>query len=274
MINREFLEKYSKTLVDLSKLISENKFFINNLSNEPKVDFIQFKWDIKLPQNSIDKKIVKPLHLKSTERNIVCKLCLDRSFGIRNFLHKGNVPILVLHYTGEFRPNLPIYTKPTSERIFRNFESEEIFHRMIQKVFSISMRDFYYQEYPGCVFSNKTFDMNLWKNRLENCNAHIQETIESEKIKAILITGGAAVLLFGKEDAQKKIGLIEDFSFGSTSIPTMVIRSPDAVLQIENRRKNIDQKKNPNEFKKAKEQENQLKIEIVNYLQKFKDRFF
>ncbi|MCB1140707.1 MAG: hypothetical protein H7A24_07870 [Leptospiraceae bacterium] len=268
------LKEYSDLLSDLSKLVEEDKFPVFKYSEERNPDSFYFKWE-SLPEVTETKTIEKkPRILTPGSRNITCRLCPDRSTGIRNFLSIGKLPYLVLHYTGEFRPSQPSFSKTRKDQIFRSFDSEDLFSRMVEKVFSLNWKDFFYQEFPGCNFNPDRSTLENWDKRMNSCLSQVKQTIEENEIRAVLITGGAAVLHYGREKAHSLTGVIQDLDLGGMQIPSMVIRSPDAVLSLEKKRKSLEKNKNTPEYKSAREEENRVKLEIVKYLQVFKDRFF
>jgi hypothetical protein len=142
---------------------------------------------------------------------------------------------------------------------------------MVKKVFNFSMEDLFFQEFPACMFLPDRSNDSDWKERLKNCEIHIVDTIQKYNIKAIIIMGGAAVLYYGQNKAKEYNGLIREIEFQDIKLPCLVLRSPEGILQLENKRKSLETKKDSREFKDAREEENQVKISVVENLTKLKE---
>ncbi|MCB1192851.1 MAG: hypothetical protein H7A23_26790 [Leptospiraceae bacterium] len=264
------IEKYSDILGDLKYLLINDLVPIYRLQNEEYPEKIQFFWRKQSPKiASPELKVVPKPSVFSIEKNFVCKLCKNKLSGIRSFIKKGNKPVLVLHYSGEYRKGRKAISKTSSELIFRTEEENDVFNRMIQKVFGFSFREFFYQEYPACNFNPNETDTN-WEERMINCEEYVKETITKENIQAILMVGASAVLKYGKERAHELIGKTTDFEVENSKIPMIVLRSPEAVLSLEKKSKTFEKNKNSDDYKKAKNEENSIKKQIIEELARFK----
>ncbi|HMW06964.1 MAG TPA: hypothetical protein PKC94_17885, partial [Leptospiraceae bacterium] len=213
--------------------------------------------------------IEKPI---DAAENIRCKLCPKKIAGIRNYIHKGNKPVLVLHYTGEFRKGQPSLSKTNPSLALRTRDSEDLFDRLIKKVFNFSSKEFFFQEYPACSFNHNTSTLADWKTRMEACDLHVKNTILANNIKGIILMGSAAVMRLGAEQAKEKTGKLEPLSFQEVEIPTLVIRSPEGVFSLEEKRKKLEHNKTSEGYKLAKKEEDEVKIGLVEHLTLFKNK--
>ncbi|HMV76506.1 MAG TPA: hypothetical protein PK453_18905 [Leptospiraceae bacterium] len=208
-----------------------------------------------------------------SEKNSKCRLCAGKLAPIRSFLHIGSVPVLVLHYTGEFRKKQKPFYKTDRNAVFRTEESENLMDRLVKKVFGFPMRNFYYQEIPACTFNADSSSDADWAERVRNCMIHAEDTIKIHNIRAVIITGAAAVLMLGKDRAGVETGKISKYRFGNTETDGIVLRSPEGMLSLEARRKSFEKNKNSEEYKRAREEENRVKEDTVKYMTEFRNRF-
>lgn len=271
MSQRLILQKYSIILTELRDVIQNDVFPVHKYESQKSHDEFNVKW------KSAPKKILnlvsnfKP-SVSELSRNLTCKKCNDRISAIRGFIHLGSLPILVLHYTGEISPNKKVFSKTGKNQIFREQNQEDLFDRMIQKIFSVKMRDLYYQEFPGCNFKNINSSSDEWVQRSKNCLEHVELTVKNNNIKGIIITGRAAVSYYGIEKAEDLLEKIYLFKFDDFDIPCIVIRSPEKVLSLEEKKKKLENSKDSSEYKKALEEEKNVKLQIVKTLKDFKNR--
>lgn len=206
-MDKKILSELGRILGDLRFLIQKKQIPVLRFSGEQPPETTELIWkeeiwlpssqshDLELEATGIQVRRVA----KTAERNFVCKLCSERISAVRNFIIKGRKPILVLHYTGEIVPGKPAFSKTSPDQIFRTKEAEELFGRMIQKQFGFNHREFYYQEYPACIFAHSKSNAEDWKIRTEKCEVQVKETIDSEKIKGIILLGTSAIAVYGKE---------------------------------------------------------------------------
>ncbi|TGK35042.1 hypothetical protein EHQ12_15685 [Leptospira gomenensis] len=272
-----------RVLTDLTRILGYLKFLIQKkripvlqFSGEKPPETSELVWteeewnstsenDLKLESEGI--QIRRPA--RAAERNFTCKLCTDRISAVRNFLVKGRKPILVLHYTGEIAPGRPAFTKTSPDQIFRTKEAEDLFDRMIRKQFGFGHREFYYQEYPACVFAHTKSNANDWKLRTEKCETQVKETIDSEKIRGIILLGTSAIAVYGKEKAIEMMGRTLEFLPG---IPMVVLRSPEAIAAVETKRRNFKGNKESFEFETIKKEEVSVKESILSQLALFQEK--
>lgn len=269
---RILLEKYFEILKDFRDVLNHVPIYKLPEEKDP-IDF-SLSW-ISIPKDkkkSLSGAPLEKLEIPSEARNLICKLCPERVSAIRGFIHKGTKKILVLHYTGEISPNKKMFSKIGKNQIFRDDSQEDIFDRMIKKVFQFSFRELYYQEFPGCNFNPKTSSRDGWKERSQNCLAHVLRTISDEGIKGIIITGRAAVAYYGYENAEAMLDKIFPFEIGGMSLPAIVIRSPEKLLSLEENKKKLEREKNKSELEKALLEEREIKTQVVNTLTIFKEK--
>ncbi len=273
MSQRLILEKYSSILSELKSVIQNDDIPIYKFSDQILPDDFNVVWK-SAPKKILNLALNKKPSVSELSRNLTCKKCLDRISAIRGFIHQGTIPILVLHYTGEISPTKKVFSKTGKNQIFRDDSQEELFGRMVNKVFSVNMRDLYYQEFPGCNFKNNNSTTADWFSRSNNCLEHVALTVKTYNIKGIIITGRAAVSYYGLEKAENLLEKIYSFEMDDFSLPSIVIRSPEKVLSMEDKKKKYEKQKDSVEFKNAFEEEKNIKLQIVNTLSDFKDRIF
>lgn len=275
-MDKQILTSLGRILGDLRFLIQKKQIPILQFAGEKPPETTELVWkedwnpgekqhDLQLEAEGI--QVRRPA--RAAERNFTCRLCTDRISAVRNFLIKGRKPVLVLHYTGEIAPGRPSFSKTSPDQIFRTKDAEELFGRMIQKQFGFSHQEFYYQEYPACIFAHSKSNAEDWKLRTEKCETQVKETIESEKIKGIILLGTSAIAVYGKEKALEMMGRTLDFLPG---IPMVVLRSPEAISAIETKRKNFSGSKESFEFETIKKEEISIKESILSQLALFQTK--
>ncbi|XDD48699.1 hypothetical protein AB3N59_09530 [Leptospira sp. WS92.C1] len=276
-MDKQTLTILGRILGDLRFLIQKKQIPILQFSGEKPPETTELIWkeetwdsteqnkDLQLEAEGI--QVRRPA--RAAERNFICKLCTERISAIRNFLVKGRKPILVLHYTGEIVPGRPSFSKTSPDQVFRTKDAEDLFGRMIQKQFGFSHKEFYYQEYPACIFNQTKSNASDWKTRTEKCETQVKETIDSENIKGIILLGSSAIAVYGKEKALEMMGRTLDFLPG---IPMIVLRSPEAISAIETKRKNFTGSKESFEFETIKKEEVSIKESILSQLALFQNK--
>ena len=259
-------KEFAHVLSYVEDLLGRNEFEIFRFDSEKNPRDFQFKWN-PIQVSAIKQiNITNPARPTVLDKNFSCKLCPKKIGAIRNFTHRGTKPVLVLHYTSEFRKGQPALTKSNPNLTLRTTESEDLFDRLIKKVFAFSSKEFHFQEYPACTFNHNASSLDDWKERLNACDTHVKETIELQGIKAIILMGSAAVLRFGAEGAKARTGKIENFSFGGIELPVLVIRSPEGVFSLEEKRKKLEINKTSDAYKQAKKEEDEVKLSLVEHL--------
>ena len=268
-MNKSNLILLHSILQDFSYLLETEAFPIWSQESEKKPDEFVLRWkSLDLKSKPLSKK---PIRLTSLDKNFACKLCEQKLSGIPNFLKQGNFPVLILHYTGEYRKGQKAFLK-RKEQIFRTQEAEEVMDRLLKKVFNLGLSDFYFQEFPACIFNQDISTQEDWELRLNNCWKYVLDSIEEFHIRGIILTGGAAVLKYGKQKALELVGKIQKIEVGNKFIPLVVLRSPEGILQLEEKRKKLELKKESEEYKKARKEEITVKEEILHYMTEFKNR--
>lgn len=271
------LKDIGKILNSLKEVLQEFSFIAKNesvpiykLSTENDPVFYPFNWQpINVKSRPVKERSNTIAGLKETEDNIICQLCPERISGIRSFLKIGRKPILVVHYTGEISSGKKIFIKKSSKQTFRTTETEDIFSRMLKKVFGWEFDDLYYQEFPGCVFNQNTSAKSDWERRVTNCKSHLEKSIIDYKIQGVIFTGNAALLYFG-DMVEKMTSSISEYEIKQKKIPMIVVRSPDAILAYENRRKKLTG--DTEALEKSKLEEIQVKNSVIQQLTSFKER--
>lgn len=266
------LIEFNSVLTDMIYILENGEFSGLPEKTIPDVH-LYWKESAAVPKAESVKVIPKTIFNTDLEKNSACRLCLGKLAPIRSFRHIGSVPVLVLHYTGEFRKKQKPFYKTDRNAVFRTEESENLMDRLVKKVFGFPMKNFYYQEIPACTFNADSSSDADWSERIRNCMIHAEETIKTHNIRAVIITGAAAVLMLGKEKAGAETGKISKYRFGNTETEGIVLRSPEGMLALEAKRKGLEKNKNSEEYKKAREEENRVKEDTVKYMTEFKQRF-
>ena len=263
-------KEFASILSDVEFLLEKNQFEIYRYDSEKNPREIQFSWKPIFTNNPKSNTTnVKPVSL---DKNFSCKLCPKKLGAIRNFAHKGTKPILVLHYTSEHRKGQSTLTKSNPNLTLRTRESEDLFDRLIKKVFGFSSKELFFQEYPACSFNHNSSTLEDWSARIEACDIHVKDTIEEYGIKAVILMGSAAVLRLGAEKAKEKTGKIEPLVFRDIDVPTIVIRSPEGVFSLEEKRKKLESNKTSEAYKQAKKEEDEVKLSLVEHLTGLKNQ--
>lgn len=168
--------------------------------------------------------------------NMRCTLCADRMYPVRRFTRSGRRPALVLYFAGSFGKGPPKRDR-SRELIFGAPEEDELFSRMLRAA-GLQPEDLHYQEYPACHFNPVRSTPSDWEERGRNCLAHVQDTVEREGVRLLLVTGPAAVALFGEARARELSTNSElaRVALGGAELPALVLRSPGALLAMERKR--------------------------------------
>ncbi|MEM7179811.1 MAG: hypothetical protein AAF518_02785 [Spirochaetota bacterium] len=260
-------------LEELAVVVEKEEVPVFHYPEEQNPYDFSFTWNVAKTntQKPVSQQLLRQTTLQADEVNFTCRRCPQKLSGIRNFIHHGKVPILILHYTGEYRPNKPIFAKRFRGQIFRTRESEDLFNRMTEKVFGLDYKSFYFQEYPACTFSHEHSVPEDWQKRLLQCNLHVQNTIQQYGIKGIFLLGASAVFYYGRQHAQQMLDNSTTFDFSGLQVPGVVLRSPEAILQLEHKKKQFAEKPDSAEYQKFKEEERRVKKNIVAQLSRFQD---
>ena len=263
-----YKEELIYILQESYSLIRNQEFPILEFKEEKKADAYNLDFAEETLVSKINSTIEKPVSLG---KNQDCKLCPNRLFATKSFIHIGKIPTLVLHFSGETKKTHPTFSKTKANLIFRNDSYEDLFDRLCMKALNINMRHLFYQEFPACTFSPQNSSDEDWKLRIENCEIHILDTIQKYNIQSIILIGVAAVLFYGKEEATEQTGKITNIQFSDKILPSLVLRSPEGILNLEEKRKKINREQNRIEFEKAKLEEDTVKRTTLEHLQNFKE---
>ena len=133
---------------------------------------------------------------------------------------------------------------------------------------NLSVADFHYQEYPACHFNPVRSVATDWRERGAHCLTHVRDTVEREGIRLLMLTGPAAVILLGEEEAQrlsKAAGRV-DVDTGSKRLPALVMRSPAALIALERKRLRLKEQGDQDEFARVTAQEKEIKSSMLQAL--------
>lgn len=198
--------------------------------------------------------------------NFRCTLCSDRMYPVKRYYRSGRLPVLVLLHNGLLAPG-PARLDRSEQFVFGSRAEDELFERMVSAV-GKTPGDFHFQEYTACHFNADRSLPEDWNERGRNCLTHLNDTIVRENIRLLLVTGPAAVLLLGEEKAHAMAtgGEGIHLPLGDGEIPAMAIRSPAALLALENKRRRAGEQGNESAYKQIVRQEKDIKKSIVSAL--------
>lgn len=255
MDQKSILERFTDILTEARFLIQNKSVSVYKLQEEKDPNDYGFPWKSKVPESlEIQKKQQKENQRKNKDLvNFSCTFCQGKLSGVRQFLHKGRKPVLVLHYTGATNPKEKPFTKTKPNQIFKDKLTESSWGELVQKVFGFSFEEFFYQEYPACTFSHTDSKETDWTTRVENCKFHVKETVEEYGIKMIVILGSSAKLLFGAEKAKELLGKEIKWDLSGLSIPIVTTRSPEALVFLGEKAKKSDSETNLFQYGKEKQ---------------------
>lgn len=255
MNQKTILETFSDILKETKFLIQNQSVSVFRFQNEKDPNDFVFPWKSKVPE-TLEKQKKQQKESQRKNRDLVnfsCTLCQGKLSGVRQFLHKGRKPILVLHYSGATTAKEKPFTKTRPNQIFKDKLTEISWDGVVKKVFGFSYEEFYYEEYPACTFSHTDSKDSDWNTRLENCKFHVKETVEEFGIKAIVILGSSARLLFGAEKAKEQLGKVMEWELGGLKIPLLTTRSPEALVFLGEKAKKADSETNLFQYGKEKQ---------------------
>lgn len=200
--------------------------------------------------------------------NLLCELCSDRVYAVKQF-KKGAGNILVLYFNGSYQEK-KMRLDRSDKFHFGSQEEDELFTRMIEAG-GYQMSDFSFQEFVACHFDATHSSDEDWQRRSANCKIHLETTVRENPCKGLILVGSSAILLLGKEKATELAtkGETTRSQIGGKDLPIMVIRSLNAFISIEGKRRAA---KNADETQKWKNQEIEIKKIQVNALKKFKEQ--
>ena len=201
--------------------------------------------------------------------NFSCTLCPSRLFSIQNFRRKGTIPVIFLYYTGFVKGKF-VRKDQSREYIFGGSKQDDLFARFLNKL-GLSLDSFYYQEYPACYFNPIRNTMDDWERYIHNCSQHVGKTIQDHNIQKAIICGNSAILSLGTDNAQRLAKSAKSFpcDFGSITLETLVLRSPDAILAMEAKRE--EAKREEKSLPLSGNPEDTTKQSYQNFLQEEQD---
>jgi hypothetical protein len=241
--------EYKNRLNQLESILLETNFLIQNhdipihhFNSEQFPDEISFIFKpiaidyFNLPEKAVLSSEGEIISVDNyLTRNFPCKKCKDRERGIRSFLQRGRKKLLILHYSGDTGIKGSAYAKKSSKTIFRSIEVENSFKDLISEALDENYLEYFYQEYPACHF-NTVSNPEDWQRRSIECDSHVLETIQKEKIKAILVLGSSAILRWNSNFCKTNQGKVMNWTFADqTKIPFLITRSPEALVHSKNK---------------------------------------
>jgi len=187
-------------------------------------------------QPEVQKKAVTAVKT-NLPANFLCHLCENRMFPVRKYYHKGTKPVLVLHFSGAITGD-EIVPDRSNRHILGSEEQDALFQR-ICSVSGWTVDEFHFQELPACYFNPSSGSPLEWETRVRNCLVHVKKTIQLHDIRLLIFTGPAAPLFYGKKGALEKTETmkIEPVNIDGLQIPAFAMRSPAALLALEQKRK-------------------------------------
>jgi hypothetical protein len=120
---------------------------------------------------------------------------------------------------------------------------------------------------------------------VESCAGipELQQFIESITLSPNPTNGEFSISFFSSQFEKISLNMIDlngkkvwsneiDITLGKNSIPSIVIRSPEKILKLEEIKKKYEKKKESQEYKNAVEEEKIIKLQVVNTLTNFKNQ--
>jgi len=250
-----------KLFSSLIEIVEEAQFFIKknslpifNLRSEPDPHDISFVWK-PLTKKSKEQRQKETQEKQRTNRelaNFPCNLCPNKTTGIKNYFYPGRFPILVLHYSGASSVKEKPFIKLNPKQVFKEEITGKLWNELIQKVYHFSSEELFYQEYPACNFNISVTKAEDWKSRIENCKSFIEENVNEFQLKGIILLGSSAKHVFGTEKAKDMVGKIDFWVLGNKKIPVITLRSPEALVFLEEKSKHTSDDKNLFHFAEEK----------------------
>lgn len=271
MDQKTILSRFTDILTEAKFLIQNKSVSIYRFQEEKDPNDFVFPWKSKVPESlEMQKKQQKESQRKNKDLvNFSCTFCKGKLSGVRQFLHKGRKPVLILHYTGATNPKEKPFTKTKPNQIFKDKLTENSWGELVQKVFGFSFEEFFYQEYPACTFSHTDSKDTDWTERVENCKFHVKDTVEEYGIKMIVVLGSSAKLLFGADKAKELLGKQIHWDLSGLSIPIVTTRSPEALVFLGEKAKKTDSESNLFQYGKEKQELEESFISHLTLLKPF-----
>jgi len=274
MTQKEIFEKLIDLFEETKFFIKTNALPIRALQTEPDPQDIQFIWKPLTVKSKEQKQKDNQAKLRANKEmiNFPCSLCPNKTTGIKNFFYPGRFPILVLHYSGSSSPKEKPFIKKNPKQIFKDEITGKVWNDLIQNVYQFSAEELYYQEYPACNFNTTLSKDSDWKFRIDTCRSFVEENVRDFGIKGIILLGSSAKHVFGGEMAKQMLGKISIWDFSGTNIPVMTLRSPEALVVLDERSKQKNEEKTLFHYAEEKlNLENSFKEHLNELFKQLKD---
>ncbi len=199
--------------------------------------------------------------------NYTCSLCKHKQYPVKKYLHlpedeKKKLPVLFLYYNVRIDVSTStqkgFLQKDNSDKsIFQTELETKIFSELLAP-FKLSLKNFYFQEFPACHFNPYRSLPDDWFARSQNCLKYVSQTIKTHKIKKLVLIGNSALALLGAVEAQKKVLSNKSFEYAilDDKINCIVLRSATSLAKIFEQMSII---KDENKKAKLIENENSIK---------------
>jgi hypothetical protein len=245
MNQKEIFEKLIVIFDETQYFIKNNALPVFRLQSEPDPHDISFVWkpltkknkEQRLKENQAKQRLNRELI------NFPCSLCSNKTTGIKNFFYTGRFPILVLHYSGASNPKEKPFVKKNPKQTFKEELTGKVWNDLIQSVYNFSSEELFYQEYPACNFNTNVGKEEDWKTRAETCKVYVEENVRDYEIQGIILLGSSAKHVFGAEKAKQMLGKIDFWHLDGREIPVMTLRSPEALVFLDEKSKQVSEEK-------------------------------
>lgn len=204
----------------------EDGALISSFAHEPEPGAIPLVYrppQKKTSAAAVEKK-ARPVYLPG---NFTCSLCPERIYPARKFQRAGRLPVLILLYNGSVTPKK--MRPDRSDACIFAAPEEDAFYEEMFKEKGFELKDFHYQQLPGCHFNPDRSLPADWTRRTEQCLTHVEQAVTAASIEHILISPPALTFLLGKDRAQSltESAALFDFSAGALQRPAHAFRRVD-----------------------------------------------
>lgn len=246
MNQKQVFQSLIEIFDEASYFIKSNYLPITNLKSEQDPHDVSFSWR-PLTKKTKEQRQKDNQEKQRTNRelaNFPCSLCSNKTTGIKNFFYPGRIPILVLHYSGASSLKEKPFIKKNPKQVFKEEITSKVWNTLIQSTYHFSSEELFYQEYPACNFNVNTSKNEDWKTRTDTCKVFIEENIKDYNLQGILLLGSSAKHVFGAEVAKQMVGKLTHWFLNGKNIPVMTLRSPEALVFLEEKSKQKSEEKN------------------------------
>ncbi|TGL57404.1 hypothetical protein EHQ58_14030 [Leptospira ognonensis] len=245
MDKKKIFESLVDIFDDAQYFIKKNSLPIFHLRSEADPHDIAFSWKA-LTKKTKEQKQKETQEKQRTNRelaNFPCSLCSNKTTGIKNYFYPGRFPILVLHYSGASSSKEKPFVKKNPKQVFKEELTGKVWNDLIKSVYHFSSEELFYQEYPACNFSAVSVKDEDWKVRTENCKSFVEDNVREFDLKGIILLGSSAKHVFGAELAKQMVGKLTTWQFSGKEIPVMTLRSPEALVFLDEKSKQKSEEK-------------------------------